>query len=235
MSEIDWRALAAPFAPEDIEWRVGQQGEKDGKPWAKVLAYVTNRAIQDRLDQVAGPGNWRNEYREFPGDASKGLLCGLSIRMGDAWITKWDGAEQTDIESVKGGLSNAMKRAAVQWGIGRYLYHLEEGWAQFSDRGAYSTKTKSGQWAKWNPPQLPAWALPGGSGHPGKGSAQKVAPSASEGPSEATLELIRGAIKRMPAGKDRQRVIGEFTKELDGGMDERRAREILADLTGEAA
>ncbi|MGH7576528.1 MAG: Rad52/Rad22 family DNA repair protein [Longimicrobiales bacterium] len=33
------------------------------------------------------------------------------------------------MESVKGGLSAATKRAAVEWGIGRYLYGIEEGWA----------------------------------------------------------------------------------------------------------
>ena len=45
---------------------------------------------------------------------------------------KWDAAENTQVEAVKGGRSGAMKRAAVQWGIGRYLYNLEEGFAQTS-------------------------------------------------------------------------------------------------------
>lgn len=39
-----------------------------------------------------------------------------------------DGAENTDIEPVKGGLSDAYKRAAVKWGIGRYLYDMEAAW-----------------------------------------------------------------------------------------------------------
>lgn len=69
-------------------------------------------------------------------------------------------AENTDIEGVKGGLSGAMKRAAVQWGIGRYLYALEEGFAQVSERGKLRGKTKQGTDFKWDPPQLPAWALP---------------------------------------------------------------------------
>ena len=44
------------------------------------------------------------------------------------FITKWDGAEDSDIEPVKGGLSDSMKRAAVQWGIGRYLYSMGALW-----------------------------------------------------------------------------------------------------------
>ncbi|WP_243664619.1 Rad52/Rad22 family DNA repair protein [Rhodothermus marinus] len=78
------------------------------------------------------PENWRNEFRPGPGG---GVLCGISIRIGDEWITKWDGAENTDIEPVKGGLSSAMRRAAVQWGIGRYLYRLPNQWVRIDERG----------------------------------------------------------------------------------------------------
>lgn len=114
--------LQNPFDPFDIEWRVQQMGKgSSGTMYALVLPYVTNRAIQQRLDDVCGAENWRNEYQYI----EKAVLCGISIRMGIEWITKWDGAEETNIEAVKGGLSNAMKRAAVQWGIGRYLYRLD--------------------------------------------------------------------------------------------------------------
>jgi hypothetical protein len=157
--------LAEPFAPDDYEWRVQTAGEKDNKPWAKVLAYVTNRAIMQRLDDVVGPENWRNEYKASPGAKESGVLCGLSIRVASEsnpdgeWVTKWDGADETDIEPTKGGLSGSMKRAAVQWGIGRVLYQLEEGWAVVHPGGRFSAKTKNGQWFKWDPPALPEWAV----------------------------------------------------------------------------
>jgi hypothetical protein len=156
-NELDLARLAAPFAPEDIEWRLQQAGEKNGRIWGKALAYITNRAIMDRLDEVVGPEGWKNDYREGPGG---GVLCGISVRVDGEWITKWDGAENTDIEAVKGGLSNAMKRAAVQWGIGRYLYKVEEGWAHVHEGGQLSGKTREGTWFKWDPPALPEWALP---------------------------------------------------------------------------
>lgn len=158
--------LSKPFAASDIEWRVGQAGLKqNGEPWAKVLAYVTNRAIMERLDEICGAENWQNEYKEAP---CGGVLCGLSIYIedrgiGDRWVTKWDGAENTDIEGVKGGLSGSMKRAGSQWGIGRYLYGLEDGFAtivQKGAKGAKSAKTKDNKWFYWLPPQLPTWALP---------------------------------------------------------------------------
>ena len=154
--------LKLPFSPNDIEWRACRSGvSKAGKPWVMALAYITNRAIMDRLDDVVGPANWRNEYTQAP---CGGILCGLSIRANGEWVTKWDGAENTDVEAIKGGLSGSMKRAAVHWGIGRYLYGLTENFAQVVENyteGSQTAKIKStGQQVSWMPPTLPAWALP---------------------------------------------------------------------------
>jgi hypothetical protein len=149
---MELRRLADEFPAEDIEWRIQQSGMKNGKPWAKILAYITNRAIMDRLDAVCGPENWRNEFSFAP---FEGFMCGISIRIGEEWVTKWDGAEKSDIEPFKGGLSNAMKRAAVQWGMGRYLYHWDTAWADFDGQGVYSAKIEN-QWYKWSPPFVPA-------------------------------------------------------------------------------
>lgn len=119
------KKLQEPFSPEDIEWRVGSTTKDKTKGLA--LAYVTNRAIQNRLDEVVGPFNWKNEYKEWKGNSQ---LCGISIWDDEKkeWITKWDGASDTDFEATKGGLSDSMKRAAYQWGIGRYLYKLPAVW-----------------------------------------------------------------------------------------------------------
>lgn len=175
---MDLRRLADPFPADDIEWRVQQAGKSrdGGKVWALVLAYINNRAIMERLDEVCGPENWRNEFATGPGG---GIVCGISVRVpregGSAeWVTKWDGAENTDVEAIKGGLSGAMKRAGVQWSIGRYLYHLEETFATIAENGSHRgrlSKENGGETYKWNPPRLPPWALPGGSGKPNGASA----------------------------------------------------------------
>lgn len=153
--------LDEPFASGDIEWRVQQSGKTgQGKVYAMVLAYVTNRAIMNRLDEVCGKGFWRNEYQPAP---CGGVMCGISIKFDGEWITKWDAAENTQVEAVKGGMSGAMKRAAVQWGVGRYLYNLEEGFAQTSTdkNNAWNrAKLKDGTVFWWAPPILPSWALP---------------------------------------------------------------------------
>lgn len=153
--------LKEPFAPKEIEWRVQRAGKNGDKMWALVLAYIDNRAIMDRLDDVCGPENWKNEFAPAP---NGGVLCGLSIRINGEWVTKWDGADKTDIEATKGGLSNAMKRAGSQWGIGRYLYDLEETFVQVVAKGGKGDKRindeKKGVKGFWTPPELPSWALP---------------------------------------------------------------------------
>jgi len=160
--------LANYFNADDIEWRIQQCGWKQDKPWAMVLAYVTNRAIMSRLDEVCTPFGWQNQ---FVVESDNAISCGISIKCDNEWITKWDAAEPTDIEKVKGGRSSAMKRAAVHWGIGRYLYNLEATFAQcITD---YPPQQEKQLWHKhydkkankgffWKTPNLPKWALPTG-------------------------------------------------------------------------
>ncbi|HEU0013451.1 MAG TPA: Rad52/Rad22 family DNA repair protein [Longimicrobium sp.] len=199
MAEIDFQALQEFFEAEAIEWRIQHAGEKNGRAWAICVPYVTNRAIQSRLDQVVGPENWRNEFRPGP---DGGVMCGLSIRVGEEWVTKWDGAENTDVEGVKGGLSGAMKRAAVQWGIGRYLYTLDETFAHVHDNGRFRGKLPDklgGRSFRWDPPELPAAVLPAGRPD-AAASAAAAAASAAHAPGaehDAMLEFVRSVGPRV--------------------------------------
>jgi hypothetical protein len=208
MAEINYQALQGCFPAHEIEWRIQQAGEKNGRIWAIAVPYVTNRAIQTRLDDVVGPANWRNQFRPGP---DGGVMCGISVRVGDEWVTKWDGAENTDVEGVKGGLSAAMKRAAVQWGIGRYLYALEESFAHVHDTGRFRGKTRDGTAFRWDPPELPAWALP-----PRDGGGLATPQGFTE--HDAMLEFIRSAGKLVPDEAEiriqrRARNLKEFVRE----------------------
>jgi hypothetical protein len=93
-------------------------------------------------------------------------MVGISVRINDEWVTKWDVSEPTQVEPVKGGFSGATKRAGAQWGIGRYLYHLDETFAEVSEKGgkgwnyARLPEKSGGGVYHWKPPKLPAWALP---------------------------------------------------------------------------
>lgn len=116
--------LAKEFPREAIHWRA-QTLTKSGDK-ALALAYLDARDVMDRLDEVCGPENWQDEYVE----SVKGrVICRIGIKVGDEWIWKSDGAGDTAVEGEKGGISDAYKRAAVKWGIGRYLYRLDAVWA----------------------------------------------------------------------------------------------------------
>ena len=156
---MELNELKTPFPESGIQWRIGRAGWSGDRPWAMVLAYLDSRAIAARLDDVCGAGNWKNQFKEWHGSAQ---LCGISIKIDGEWVTKWDGAENTDIEAVKGGLSSAFKRAAVHWGIGAYLYDLDETFVECDgNTKKYPNYAKAdGKPFSWQAPRLPAWALP---------------------------------------------------------------------------
>lgn len=175
----DLKRLKDPFDPSEIEWFIGVTTKDKTKGLA--IPYINNRAVQNRLDEVCGVDGWTNEYKVFKEsdtfDKSGSIigrkmsyLCGISIwsELRSCWITKWDGAEDTDVEALKGGLSSAMKRAATQLGIGRYLYYLDSPWVEIEKKGN-SYVIKAGQTFV-----LPPWALPGGTGYPSKTESRRV-------------------------------------------------------------
>lgn len=149
---FDPAQLAAPFPADAVHWRA-QSLKADGTS-AMALAFIDARDVMDRLDAVCGPGNWQDSYSETP----KGrLICTLTLRIGDEWISKSDGAGDTDVEGDKGAISDALKRAAVKWGIGRYLYSLPVVWA---DCESYDRNGKK-HWKKWTPAGLQKLARAG--------------------------------------------------------------------------
>lgn len=142
---IDFAKLAAPFDPEKISWRVGSTTADKKKGMA--LAYVDARDVMARLDEVCGPGGWQCRYPH----AGQKTVCEIGINLtandwqsvshaaidpiGVQWVWKSDGAGDTDFEADKGALSDAFKRAAVRWGIGRYLYDMAAPWVAIEPAG----------------------------------------------------------------------------------------------------
>ena len=180
MNASDLSRLAAPFDPSDIEWKPGATTRDKSKGLA--MAYLNSRAVQQRFDDVCGPADWRNEFREGPGG---GVLCGISVRIdredGTAeWVTKWDGADNSQVEAVKGGLSGSMKRAAVQWGVGRYLYEIPSPWVRLDDRGRFAET-----------PKIPRQYLPKASGASANAPASSSTPARPSGASPSRSEGAR--------------------------------------------
>ncbi len=124
-------ALATPFDASEVKYKPIMV--KDNR--ALAIAYISARAVQDRLDEVLGIANWQDEYTTLP-DGS--MLCRLSVRIGEEWVTKMDvgsPSEQPDEgDRVKAAVSDALKRAAVKVGVGRYLYRGKPQWVDYDPK-----------------------------------------------------------------------------------------------------
>jgi len=110
VSPTDLLLLSAETPRDQIKTRQG--------PGGKQLSYVTARFVMALLDDTVGPENWQSKHT-MEGDK---VQCSIGIRVNGEWVWKSDGAGETDIEGEKGSFSDALKRAAVSWGIARDLY-----------------------------------------------------------------------------------------------------------------
>jgi hypothetical protein len=141
------QALSAPFDPANVKFKPAVvSGSR-----ALALAYVDARAIQDRLDEVLGVEGWQDDYEAL---ADGSVICRLKLKLGQRWITKVDvggPSEQPDGgDRMKAAFSDALKRAAVKFGIGRYLYRLPSQWVDYDPQRRQFVQ----------PPKLPPMALP---------------------------------------------------------------------------
>lgn len=146
MTEIA-KQLAEPFPAASIGWLPrNASGNR-----ALAIPYIDARDVQDRLDAVVGPAGWEDRYEILPDGC---VVCHLRVQIEGAWVEKVDvgsPSEQPDEhDRMKAAFSDALKRAGVKYGIGRYLYRLDPVWADFDpQRKRFTTQ-----------PQLPAHALP---------------------------------------------------------------------------
>jgi hypothetical protein len=114
MSELE-KKLSQPIP---CRWRV--QSFSKNKPMASCVAYIDARDVMNRLDEVLEPQNWQSDYKEVAGH----VVAGIGIKSGDSWVWKWDTGSESNTEKDKGLFSDSFKRAAVKWGVGRFLYEL---------------------------------------------------------------------------------------------------------------
>jgi hypothetical protein len=143
------RALAEPFRLAHLKWKPRTvKGDR-----ALAMPYLSASDVQNRLDKAVGIAGWRDDYEVLPCGA---VVCTLSLLVGGTWISKLDvgsPSEQPDEgDRVKAAFSDALKRAAAKWGIGRYLRYLPPCWLPYDATRKQIDVSKM--------PSLPAWARP---------------------------------------------------------------------------
>lgn len=210
MSNINLSSLVAPFKPSQVSWRVGATNKEKTKGLA--LAYVDARDVMERLDNACGPANWQCRYPHANGKT----VCEVGIKIDGEWVWKADGAGDSDVEAEKGALSDAFKRAAVRWGIGRYLYDIASPWVEIEPAGkSFSIKQSEYQKlekllnGKAQPKQLEA----------AKPEAKRPEPQVDEWRDYSVR--LAGLIKSYKSEKEIEDLLFAELKNLDGLLRER--------------
>lgn len=125
---------------EDIKYRIGTTSKPGAsKKWATVLVYIDARTAQEELDEKFGSENWQYTWSSTPGH-DFAIHGELRVKTEDGtWISREDvGYPQAnkmkkkvdETEVLKDAVSDAQKRCAVQFGIGRFLYDAPNLWTQ---------------------------------------------------------------------------------------------------------
>jgi hypothetical protein len=116
--------LRKPFHPSQVTWKPGAvKGER-----ALALAYADLRAYMNRLDEVCG-SNWSVAYEPW-GDER--IICKLTI-CGTTRSSTGETTNEAERSEIGGTVAEAQafKRASAMFGLGRYLYNLPTGWADY--------------------------------------------------------------------------------------------------------
>jgi len=209
------KQLAAPFHSYYVGWKA--QATNRDKTRALAVAYIDARTVMDRLDQVVGQGNWSDAYRLVSaGDGEFAVECTLTL----FGVPKADigTADETDDGSQaslsKSAYSDALKRAAVKWGIARYIYRIPKQWVGYDAARKQLAET----------PELPSWTQPGatrstGEHTPASGGSSNSKPTSGNGRApggtENKLEQARATI--LPFGtRDHPEWRGKTLGEVSG-------------------
>lgn len=115
--------LRKPFAVENLRWKV-QTNPKEGKELAVVVVFVDARSVAAHLDDAVG-GQWQTVYRQPPVTVGNPALeCQLTIcgvTRSDVGTVEPSSKASSDTKDL---YSDALKRAAVQFGVGAFLYRF---------------------------------------------------------------------------------------------------------------
>lgn len=150
--------LLKEFTGGQLMYRVQSCGLKEGGgAWARIVPYIKAKAITERLDEAFSFEGWQVVFRT----EEEQVFCTLSIwsEKRNTWIQKEGGAtieknSGFQGDHLKSAMSNAFKKSAEMFGIGRYLKDLGAEWAECSTtkkEGFQEAKTKNKTAIYWRP------------------------------------------------------------------------------------
>jgi hypothetical protein len=132
-----WGHLSAPLPAGVISWRQdGRPVQRDGKHFARFVAYIDANTVRERLDGVV-PGEWDLTLELLPTLAGEDdeATCSFKARLQILGVIREDVGTGRD---YKQAATDAFKRAAVRFGIAHELYAYEQNWVQVDGDGKYA-------------------------------------------------------------------------------------------------
>jgi hypothetical protein len=132
-----WSRLAEPLPNGVVYWRQdGKVIARDGKYFARFVAYIEANTARERLDAVV-PGEWDLTLELLPplpglDDAADGGSCSFKARLQILGVIREDAGTGRD---YKAAATDAFKRAAVRFGIAHELYAYEQNWVPMDGDG----------------------------------------------------------------------------------------------------
>src|SRR5215213_7508765 len=144
-----WSRLAEPLPNGVVYWRQdGKPISRDGKYFARFVAYIEANTARERLDAVV-PGEWDLTLELLPplpglDDGGEGVACSFKARLQILGVIREDVGTGRD---YKAAATDAFKRAAVRFGIAHELYAYEQNWVQVDGEGRYAKPVEDPQTA----------------------------------------------------------------------------------------
>ena len=141
-----WSKLAAPLPAGVISWRQdGKPTARDGKYFARFVAYIEANTVRERLDSVV-PGEWDLTLDLLPAlpGVDSDASCSFKARLQILGVIREDVGTGKD---YKQAATDAFKRSAVRFGIAHELYAYEQNWVQVDGDGKYAKPLEDPQTA----------------------------------------------------------------------------------------
>jgi len=123
--------LRRPFTPAAVKFKVQATWPKSEPTGGLIVSYIDARLAVERLNLIV-PHLWYDEYEPL----GKSLICRLTV----------DGIRRQDIGdgTGKGLFSDALKRAAVKFGVGVSLYAIPQMRLNVKDGHLKTVQTRDG-------------------------------------------------------------------------------------------
>jgi hypothetical protein len=142
-----YHELRKPLALQFISWKPNVFNRDRTR--AQITFHIDARAVQHKLNESLGIDGWNFTF--VPG-RDAGIYGRLVVRINDREVIREDvGYPQNPDKDDrdKDAVSDALKRCAVHFGVGHFLYALPDKWVDWNPEQRGLTDSQNDEIRKW--------------------------------------------------------------------------------------